>query len=57
MQRGCGLSITVMSVIDRLCFGALACTELVPDVQDIATGFTNEIEQLGLARKSICPGT
>jgi WS/DGAT/MGAT family acyltransferase len=49
VQEGSGLNITVMSVVDRLCFGALACTELVPDVQDIATGFADEIERL-LAR-------
>jgi ferredoxin len=35
-----------MSVVDRLCFGANACTELVPDLQDIADGFVNEIELL-----------
>ena len=46
VQQGSGLNITVMSVVDRLCFGALACTELVPDVQDIADGFANEIETL-----------
>ncbi len=46
VQQGSGLNITVMSAVDRLCFGALACTELVPDVQDIATGFVDEIEQL-----------
>ena len=46
VQQGSGLNITVMSVVDRLCFGALACTEMVPDVQDIATGFADEIEAL-----------
>ncbi|MGB8328949.1 MAG: WS/DGAT domain-containing protein, partial [Polyangiales bacterium] len=46
VQHGSGLNITVMSVVDRLCFGGLACTELVPDVQDIATGFASEIETL-----------
>ena len=45
-QQGSGLDITVMSVVDRLCFGANACTELVPDLQDIADGFVNEIEML-----------
>ena len=45
-QQGSGLDITVMSVVDRLCFGANACTELVPDLQDIADGFVNEIELL-----------
>jgi hypothetical protein len=46
VQHGSGLNITVMSVVDRLCFGALACTELVPDVQDIATAFATEIAML-----------
>ena len=46
VQQGSGLNITVMSVVDRLCLGALACTQLVPDAQDIATGFVDEIERL-----------
>jgi WS/DGAT/MGAT family acyltransferase len=46
VQQGSGLNITVMSVVDRLCFGALACTELVPDVQDIGDGFAREIDVL-----------
>jgi diacylglycerol O-acyltransferase len=46
VQQGSGLNITVMSVVDRLCFGALACAEMVPDVQSIGTGFANEIEAL-----------
>lgn len=46
VQQGSGLNITVMSVVDRLCFGALACTDLVPNVQDIAAGFVDEIERL-----------
>jgi len=46
VQHGSGLNITVMSVVDRLCFGAMACTELVPDVQEIASGFASEVEAL-----------
>ena len=46
VQQGSGLNITVMSAVDRLCFGALACTELVPDLQDLADGFVREIELL-----------
>ncbi len=49
VTQGSGLNITVMSVMDRLCFGALACTELVPDVDDIATGFVEEIARLRAA--------
>ncbi|MBT8480086.1 MAG: wax ester/triacylglycerol synthase family O-acyltransferase, partial [Myxococcales bacterium] len=46
VQQGSGLNITVMSAVDRLCFGALACSELVPDLQNIADGFVREIELL-----------
>lgn len=53
VQQGSGLNITVMSVVDRLCFGALACTELVPDVQDIAVGFADEIERLKSSIESV----
>jgi hypothetical protein len=35
-----------MSSIDRLCFGTLACSALVPDVKDIGAGFVNEVEAL-----------
>ncbi len=49
-QQGSGLNITVMSSMDRLCFGAMACPELVPDLGDIATGFREEIARL----KSLC---
>ena len=48
VQQGSGLNITVMSVTDSLCFGALACTDLVPGVQDIASGIADEIERLRL---------
>jgi diacylglycerol O-acyltransferase len=43
VQQGSGLNLTVMSTVDRLCLGAMACKRMVPDVEDIATGFTAEI--------------
>ncbi|MGB5286032.1 MAG: wax ester/triacylglycerol synthase family O-acyltransferase [Polyangiales bacterium] len=46
VQQGSGLNVTVMSAVDRLCFGALACTDLVPDLQDIGAGIVQEIEAL-----------
>jgi WS/DGAT/MGAT family acyltransferase len=46
VQQGSGLNLTVMSAADRLCLGAMACTELVPDVDDIARGFVGEIAAL-----------
>mgnify|MGYP001821325928 FL=1 len=46
VQQGSGLNITVMSAVDRLCFGALACSELVPDVEEIGSGFAEEVTRL-----------
>jgi diacylglycerol O-acyltransferase len=46
VQQGAGLNITVLSTDGRLCFGALACKDLVPDVEEIASGFEEEIERL-----------
>lgn len=42
-QQGAGLNLTVMSTMDRLCLGAMACERMVPDVEDIAAGFVTEI--------------
>jgi WS/DGAT/MGAT family acyltransferase len=44
--QGAGLDLTVMSAVGRLCFGAMACTELVPDLQDIGAGFVDEVKTL-----------
>jgi WS/DGAT/MGAT family acyltransferase len=46
VQHGSGLNITVLSTDGRLCFGALACKDLVPDVEDISSGFEEEIRRL-----------
>jgi len=43
VQQGAGLNLTVMSTVDRLCLGAMACKRMVPDVEDIGTGFATEI--------------
>ena len=42
-QQGSGLNLTVMSTMDRLCLGAMACKRMVPNVEDITTGFVTEI--------------
>ena len=53
VQQGSGLNLTVMSTMDRLCLGAMACKRMVPDVEDIATGFVTEIAILkGCADKT-----
>jgi WS/DGAT/MGAT family acyltransferase len=46
VQQCAGLNITVLSTDGRLCFGALACTDLVPDVEEIASEFEAEIGRL-----------
>lgn len=46
IQQGSGINITVMSTADRLCFGAVACPELVPDLDAIASGFRDEVATL-----------
>ena len=46
VQQGSGLNLTVLSTVDRLCFGAMACKELVPDVEDLGSGFVHEISVL-----------
>lgn len=46
VQQGSGLNLTVMSTMNRLCLGAMACQRLVPHVEDIATGFVAEIALL-----------
>jgi WS/DGAT/MGAT family acyltransferase len=48
VQQGSGLNLTVLSTMDRLCFGAMACKEMVPDVEDLATGF---VDATGVLRK------
>jgi WS/DGAT/MGAT family acyltransferase len=46
VQHGSGLNLTVLSAMDRLCFGAMACRERVPDVEDLATGFVDATAEL-----------
>jgi hypothetical protein len=46
VQQGSGLNLTVLSAMGRLCFGAMACKEMVPDVEALATGFVDATEAL-----------
>jgi WS/DGAT/MGAT family acyltransferase len=48
VQQGSGLNLTVLSTMDRLCFGAMACKEMVPDVEALATGF---VDATGVLRR------
>lgn len=46
IMDGAGLNLTVLTYRDRIDFGALGCTELVPDIHDIADGFEHGIAAL-----------
>jgi WS/DGAT/MGAT family acyltransferase len=47
--EGMGINITVLSNMGRLDLGVLACEETVPDVWDIAEGFSQAVTELKLA--------
>jgi WS/DGAT/MGAT family acyltransferase len=42
---GGGLNITVMSYLDKMDFGLLACPDLIPDVASIAHGLSEALEE------------
>jgi diacylglycerol O-acyltransferase / wax synthase len=46
LLEGAGLNITVMSNLDHVDVGVIACRELVPDVWDIADGFADAVVEL-----------
>ncbi|HEX2809585.1 MAG TPA: WS/DGAT domain-containing protein, partial [Kineosporiaceae bacterium] len=46
ISHGQGLNITVMSYCDRLCFGLLACRDLVPDLEQLAAWLGEELQLL-----------
>jgi WS/DGAT/MGAT family acyltransferase len=43
---GCGLNLTVMSYLDKVDFGFLACRELVPDVDALAAAVSDALAGL-----------
>jgi hypothetical protein len=50
---GGGLNITVLSYLDNLDFGFLACRELVPDLWSIADGVQLALEELEKAASAL----
>ena len=46
IMEGAGLNITVMSYIDRIDVGLIACRELIPDIWDMADDFSASMEEL-----------
>jgi len=43
---GGGLNMTVMSYLDHLDFGLVACSDLIPNVWDLADGLVDALEEL-----------
>jgi hypothetical protein len=43
---GSGLNMTVMSYLDSLDFGLLACPDVLPDVDDLADGLQLALDEL-----------
>lgn len=46
IMEGAGLNVTVLSYIDNVDIGFMACRELVPDVWDLATHVTEAMDEL-----------
>jgi diacylglycerol O-acyltransferase len=46
VMEGAALNITVISYMDRLDVGLIACREVVPDLWDLAEGFHDALEEL-----------
>ena len=46
MAEGIGVNVTVFSYLDRVCFGALACRRLVPDLDQMADYLDEALAEL-----------
>ena len=46
IMEGAGLNVTVMSYIDRIDVGLIACRELIPDIWRLADDFNASMEEL-----------
>jgi len=46
IMDGAGLNLTVLSNAGRVDFGAIGCREMVPDLDEIAEGFTTAVDDL-----------
>jgi hypothetical protein len=43
---GMGLNVTVLSYLDSVGFGFITCSELVPDLWDLASGVDESLREL-----------
>jgi diacylglycerol O-acyltransferase / wax synthase len=46
LMEGAGLNITVLSNMGNVDFGVVGCTELVPDIWDLASAFPAAVAAL-----------
>lgn len=53
--EGCGLNITVLSYLDNVDFGAIACRDLVPHIFDLAVGFSDAVAEMRKAADTVEP--
>ena len=51
----CGLNLTVISYLDHVDFGFIACRELVPDVDDLAAAVPDALARAHEGRRSLTP--
>ena len=52
-MEGAGLNITVLSYMDSIDVGLIACKELVPDLWDLAHAFEEAMDELIAAAKAV----
>lgn len=55
VMEGAGLNITVLSYLDSIDVGLIACRELVPDLDDLALAFEESMAELTLAAERAAP--
>jgi WS/DGAT/MGAT family acyltransferase len=53
VMEGAGLNITVLSYMDSIDVGLIACKELIPDLWDLAHAFEESMDELTAAAKAV----
>ena len=53
VMEGAGLNITVLSYLDSIDVGLIACKELIPDLWDLARAFEESMDELTGAAKAV----
>ena len=53
VMEGAGLNVTVLSYMDSIDVGLIACKELIPDLWDLAHAFEGSMDELTAAAKAV----